>query len=128
MRKIVHYLATALLVVPLCIPAFAEENTPQAVSAAPQAQAMSKMMGSDMMGGEMDEQSLKKKQEFFLKMVELSDKIRNTKDEKERDQLKAEQLQLMKHQMQEMMQHCEMSHGKPPATAPQTPASPTVEH
>jgi hypothetical protein len=107
-----------------------------------------------MMGGmspEMKEQHLKQKQENFLKMVELSNKILAATDPKEKERLKAEQLQLMKehekaHQemmqqhMQQMMkgggmggmggmQHGGggmgggMQHGTPPAQpAPQTPA------
>jgi hypothetical protein len=100
-----------------------------------------------MMNEEMREQHLKQRQEHMLKIHELSNKILAAKDDKERERLKGEQLQLMKehekahHQMmqqhmQQMMQHGGgaphggpaggmggMPHGTPPAAPPQPPAS-----
>ena len=100
-------------------------------------------MGS--MGGMMmSEDKLKEKQEHLLKMHELSNKILAATDPKEKDRLKAEQLQLMKdhekqhhmmmqQHMQQMMQNKggmpgmqpgmgNMQHGTTPGAVP-SPAS-----
>lgn len=67
------------------------------------------------MSEEMKEQQLKQKQDFFLKMYELSGKILAAKDDQERNKLKAEQLQLMKDQentaRQMMQQHMQQMMG-----------------
>lgn len=116
MSKKKEWLAASLLAAVVCGPALGQD----AAKPTP-APAMGGMgMGSNgMMGGMMTdamrEEHLKSKQENFLKMVDLSNKILAAKDEKERERLKAEQLQLMKdhekaHQdmmhkhMQQMMQ------------------------
>jgi hypothetical protein len=135
-----------LMAVSLCSPVLAGEAASKHHPAS-QGQATEGMMGG-MMSEEMREQHLKQRQEHMLKMHELSNKILAAKDDKERERLKAEQLQLMKehekahHQMmqqhmQQMMQHGGgaphggpaggmggMPHGTPPAAPPQPPASP----
>lgn len=123
--------AAALLAVSLSLPVLAAEPAPPPPAPPPApAKPMEggPMTGGSMMSEEMQEQHLKRKQENFLKMVELSDKILAAKDDKERERLKAEQLQLMKdyeksHQemMQQHMQHMRqmmqqgggMQHGGP---------------
>jgi hypothetical protein len=62
-------------------------------------------MGAGMMGGMMmNEDRLKQMQEHLLKMHELSSKILAATDPKEKDRLKAEQLELMKeHEKQHHM-------------------------
>lgn len=136
-----------LMAVSLCSPVLAGEAASKHHPAS-QGQATEGMMGG-MMSEEMREQHLKQRQEHMLKMHELSNKILAAKDDKERERLKAEQLQLMKehekahHQMmqqhmQQMMQHRGgmpgpagtqggmggMPHEAPPAAPLQPPASP----
>ncbi|MFZ4653224.1 MAG: hypothetical protein D4R76_06450 [Methylococcus sp.] len=74
----------------------------------------------------MSDEHLKEKQDHLLKMHELSNKILATTDAKEKDRLKAEQLELMKaHEkrhvelMQQHMQQQMMKPKGPPPTAPQ---------
>lgn len=100
---------------------------------------------TSMMSPEMKEQQLKMKQEYGLKMHDLSTRILAAKDEQEREKLKAEQLQLMKDQdkahMEMMQQHMRqmMQHGGPgqaPAAAQpmqhgapgQAPAAQPMQH
>jgi hypothetical protein len=115
MRFNTKYIGPALLAAALSVPAFAEEAKPAAPSAPP-GQSMGGMGGmGGMMGGggmmseEMKDQHLKQKQEHLLKMHELSTKILAAKDDKEREQLKAEQFKLMKDyekaHMEMMQQH-----------------------
>jgi hypothetical protein len=117
MRFKFKYLAAAMLAVPLCSPAFAEEQKPQPAAAPAQGQ-MGDMSGmGGMMGGMgMSEEHLKQKQDFMLKMHEYANKILAAKDGKEREQLKEEQRKLMREHMevhhrmmrehmQQMMQH-----------------------
>lgn len=105
-----------LLAAAMSLPALAEQAPP----AAPPAPGHN--MGGGGMGGmgggmseEMKEQQLKQKQDFFLKMYELSGKILGAKDDQERNKLKAEQLQLMKDQentaRQMMQQHMQQMMG-----------------
>lgn len=83
----------------------AEQTPPPAPAGGHQMGGMPGGMGGMMMSDE----NLKQKQEHLLKMHELSGKILAATDAKEKDRLKAEQLQLMKehekahHQM--MQQH-----------------------
>jgi len=101
--------AATLLAAALSLPVLAEPQ-PAAPAAAPA--AAKPPMGGGMMGGMGDEAHLKQKQEFFLKMYETTGKILAAKDDKERDRLKAEQLEMMRenekamHQM--MQQHMQM--------------------
>lgn len=115
MRFNTKYIGPALLAAALSAPAFAEEAKPAAPSTPP-GQSMGGMGGmGGMMGGggmmseEMKDQHLKQKQEHLLKMHELSTKILAAKDDKEREQLKAEQLKIMKDyekaHMETMQQH-----------------------
>ena len=98
----------ALLTAAFCLPATqAEEAAPKPIATPPA--GGQQMGGMDMSGMMMSEDKLKGKQEHLLKMHELSNKILAATDPKEKDRLKAEQLQLMKdhekqhHQM--MQQH-----------------------
>ncbi|CAL1239897.1 hypothetical protein [Candidatus Methylocalor cossyra] len=106
---------------------------------------MGGMMGNGM-SEEMQEEHLKKKQDFMLKMHVFMNKILTAKDDKEREALKADMRKAMKahmeaeHQamrqhMQQMMQHHGpmqsgggMQHGAPgggtPAPEGGAPASP----
>jgi len=83
----------------------AEQTPPPPAAGGHQMGGMPGGMGGMMMSDE----NLKQKQEHLLKMHELSGKILAATDAKEKDRLKAEQLQLMKehekahHQM--MQQH-----------------------
>jgi hypothetical protein len=140
----------ALWAATLCFPAFAEEAATKPDS--PPAQTTGPQMGGGSMMGNMgdmmmSEERLKKKQEFQLKMHELSGKILAATDATERDRLKAEQLQLMKDHEKEhhmmMMQMMQrkgggmpgmgggkpgmggMQHGAAPAAPP---ATPTQQH
>jgi hypothetical protein len=88
--------------------AHAQETPPPAPAGGHQMGGMPGGMGG--MGAMMmSDENLKQKQEHLLKMHELSGKILAATDAKEKDRLKAEQLQLMKehekqhHQM--MQQH-----------------------
>ncbi|MDD1648912.1 MAG: hypothetical protein LUO80_00750 [Methylococcaceae bacterium] len=98
----------AFLTAAFCLPATqAEEAAPKPIPTPPA--GGQQMGGMDMSGMMMSEDKLKGKQEHLLKMHELSNKILAATDPKEKDRLKAEQLQLMKdhekqhHQM--MQQH-----------------------
>ena len=73
------------------------------------------MMGMGDMGGMMSDDTLKKKQDHILKIHDLSNKILAATDDKTREQLKAEQFNLLKafeaehhkmmmHHMMQMMQ------------------------
>ena len=140
------YAVMAISAVSVLTSVHAEQTPPPPPAGGHQMGGMPGGMGGMMMSDE----NLKQKQEHLLKMHELSGKILAATDAKEKDRLKAEQLQLMKehekahHQMmqqhmQEMMknkggmpgmQHGgagggmgNMQHGNSPA-APSTPAAP----
>ena len=143
------YAVMAISAVSVLTSVHAEQTPPPPPAGGHQMGGMPGGMGG--MGGMMmSDENLKQKQEHLLKMHELSGKILAATDAKEKDRLKAEQLQLMKehekahHQMmqqhmQEMMknkggmpgmQHGgagggmgNMQHGNSPA-APSTPAAP----
>lgn len=118
-------LTAVLLTAVFCLPAaYAEESSTKPVPAT----AMGGMGGMDMSSMMMSDDKLKMKQEHLLKMHEFSTKIVGATDPKEKERLKAEQLQLMKdhekqhHQMmqqhmQEMMKQrggmSGMEHGGP---------------
>lgn len=96
----------ALLTAAFCLPAAQAEEAAPKPNAAPAAGGQ-QMGGMDMSRMMMSEDKLKGKQEHLLKMHELSNKILAATDPKEKDRLKAEQLQLMKdHEQQhhQMMQ------------------------
>lgn len=101
--------AAAIVSMTFCGLAFAEGTAqPGATPAAAGHAGMPDMA----MGGMMSEERLKKKQEYDLKIHDLSNKILASTHPAERDRLKAEQLELMKahqkehHQMmQQMMMH-----------------------
>lgn len=133
-----NYPALAWIAAFLCLPVGAEEAAQGHHPA-----ASGGMMGG-MMSEELRERHLRQRQEYLLKIHELSNQILAAKDEKERERLKAEQLQLMKEHekahhelmqqhMRQMMQHGGetphggsgggmggMPHGTPPA-APSQP-------
>jgi len=145
--KLNNLINAAIIATASCLPALQAEEAPKPASS----------NGSHQMGGMggmmMNEDRLKQMQEHLLKMHELSGKILAATDPKERDRLKAEQLELMKEHekqhhmmmqqhMQEMMknkgsmqgmQHgggtggmSNMQHGTAPAApAGQTPAPTT---
>jgi hypothetical protein len=75
---------------------------------------MGGMMGSGMMAGmteEQKDQHLRSMQEHMLKMHDLSNQILAEKDASKKEQLKTEQLQLMKaHHVQMMEHHKTMKH------------------
>ena len=127
----------ALLAATLCCPAFAEEAATKPVS--PPAQPGHQMGGGGMMGNMgnmgdmmMSEERLKKKQEFQLKMHELSGKILAATDTQERDRLKAEQLQLMKEHEKEhhmtMMQMMQQKGGGRPGMGGGAPGMGGMQH
>lgn len=99
----------ALLTAMFCLPAVHAEEAITKPAPAPAMGGMGSMGGTDMSSMMMSEDKLKMKQEHLLKMHELSSKILAATDPKEKERLKAEQLQLMKdqekqhHQM--MQQH-----------------------
>lgn len=103
-------LTAAILAAACALPAaHAEQNpTPAKPDASPmtgghQMGAMGNM-GGGMGGMMMSDERLKQKQEHLLKMHELSGKIIAATDPKEKDRLKAEQLQLMQeHEKQHLM-------------------------
>lgn len=88
------------------------EGTPQQSAPAPTPAAGHAGAPDMAMGGMMSEDRLKKKQEYDLKIHDLSNRILSASTPAEKDRLKAEQLELMKahqkehHQMmQQMMMH-----------------------
>lgn len=127
-------LKLSLLVMSLGMTLANAEETPGSAAATPGGHAMGGMgMNNVMM---MSDEKLKEKQEHLLKMHELSSKILAATDPKEKDRLKAEQLQLMKdhekqhhmmmqQHMQQMMQNRGgmpgMQHGTPPVAPPAPP-------
>lgn len=127
-------LKLSLLVMSLGMTLANAEETPGPAAATPGSHAMGGMgMNNAMM---MSDEKLKEKQEHLLKMHELSSKILAATDPKEKDRLKAEQLQLMKdhekqhhmmmqQHMQQMMQNRGgmpgMQHATPSATPPAPP-------
>jgi RNA-binding protein Musashi len=124
MTHISRWPAIAFVALTVAGPALAEE--PGKPAAPPAMGGMQHggggMMGGGMMGGmmtdAMKEEHLKSKQENFIRMVELSNRILAAKDDKERDKLKAEQLQLMKEQEKAhhemMMKHMQQMQGMMP--------------
>ncbi len=147
--KLKNLINAALVAGAVCLPLTQAEETPN-----PATPGGGHQMGGMGMGGMMmNEDKLKQTQEHLLKMHELSTKILAATDPKEKDRLKAEQLELMKQHekhhhmmmqqhMQEMMknkggtsgmQHGgstgssmgNMQHGNAPATpSAQPPAAP----
>jgi len=143
--KLKSLINAALLATAASLPVLQAEEAPKPAS--PNGGHQMGGMGPGMM---MNEERLKQMQEHLLKMHELSSKILAATDPKEKDRLKAEQLELMKdhekhhhmmmqQHMQEMMknkggmqgmQHGgnaggmgNMQHGSAPATPPgQAPA------
>lgn len=73
----------------------------------------------------MSDEHLKEKQEHLLKMHELSNKILATTDAKEKERLKAEQLELMKahekRHVEMMQQHMQQQMMKPKGPPPAPP-------
>ena len=65
---------------------------------------MSGMSGMSMMDEMMSDEKIKKKQEFMLKMHELSSKILSATDQNEKDRLKNEQFAALKAHEKEHMQ------------------------
>lgn len=97
----------AFLTAAFCLPAAYAEQDPAPAKPDASSTASGHQMGAmGTMGGGMmmSDDRLKQKQEHLLKMHELSDKIIAATDPKEKDRLKAEQLQLMKeHEKQHLM-------------------------
>jgi hypothetical protein len=101
--KLKNLINAALLATATCLPVLQAEEAPKPAS--PNGGHQMGGMGAGMMGGMMmNEDRLKQMQEHLLKMHELSSKIIAATDPKEKDRLKAEQLELMKeHEKQHHM-------------------------
>jgi len=101
MKHLHKVTATLLLLLPLGSASFAEES--QKV-AEPMQQSTCAHQGMGMMGGmteEQKDQHMRAMQEHILMMHDLSNQILAEKDPAKKEQLKNQQLQLMKaHQMQ----------------------------
>jgi hypothetical protein len=101
--KLKNLMNAALIATAACLPTLQAEEAPKPASSNGGHQMGG--MGAGMMGGMMmNDDRLKQMQEHLLKMHELSSKILAATDPKERDRLKAEQLELMKeHEKQHHM-------------------------
>jgi hypothetical protein len=110
-------LSAALLAAILSLSAQAEQAvTPPAATPPPPAQPMGGAMGNmNAMGGMMmSDERLKQKQEHLLKMHDLSNRILAATDPKEKEKLKAEQLELMRaHDKEHHMMMQQMMMQKP---------------
>ena len=107
MKHILKLTATLLLLLPLYATSFAEE--PQKV-AEPMQPGMDihQGMGMGMMGGmtvEQKDQHLRAMQEHMLKMHDLSNQILAEQDPAKKEQLKNQQLQLMKTHQEQRKTH-----------------------
>jgi hypothetical protein len=105
MKRLYKTTATLLLLLPLGATSFAEE--PQKV-AEPMQPDMDIHQGMGMMGGmtvEQKDQHLRAMQEHMLKMHELSNQILAETDPAKKEQLKNQQLQLMKAQQEQRKTH-----------------------
>jgi hypothetical protein len=106
MKRLYKTTAALLLLLPLGAPSFAEE--PQKV-AEPMQPGMDMHQGmGGMMGGmtlEQKDQHLRAMQEHMLKMHELSNQILAEQDPAKKEQLKNQQLQLMKTHQEQRKTH-----------------------
>jgi hypothetical protein len=128
----IKHLSAALLAAALSLSAQAEEAVTQpAATPPPPAQPMGGPMGNmNAMGGMMmSDERLKQKQEHLLKMHDLSNKILAATDPKEKDKLKAEQLELMRaHDKEHHMMMQQMMMQKPGGMGGMTHNPPPPAH
>lgn len=104
--------AALLLLLPISLSSLAAESkaAPESMPgmAMPQGKGMGMGMGMGMMGGMSEEQldqHLRNQQEHLLMMHDLSNQILNEKDPAKKEQLKKQQLELMKAHHAQKMEH-----------------------
>lgn len=107
MRHLSKIIAALLLLLPLGATSFAEE-TQKVTKPMQQGMGMHQGMGMGMMGGmteEQKDQHLRAMQEHMLMMHDLSNQILAEKDPAKKEQLKNQQIQLMKTHMAQKQEH-----------------------
>lgn len=107
MKYLYKISAILLLSAPFCLTSFAAEETKAAETtpAAPATTEPAQKMGMAGKGGGMDDQHLRAMQEYSLKQHDLSNQILAEKDPAKKEQLKNQQLELMKEHQMQMMGH-----------------------